>query len=88
MTIAGIKPPGSCIREARLRGEPAGKTTLLSMVGRLLRPTRESVLIAGRTLAGTPSDLARLRLGTTGFVFQTFNPLPGFSAIDNVALPL
>lgn len=66
----------------------SGKTTLLSMVGGLLRPTRGSVLIAGRALAGTPSDLARLRLGTIGFVFQTFNLLPGFSAIENVALPL
>jgi putative ABC transport system ATP-binding protein len=66
----------------------SGKTTLLSIVGGLLRPTRGSVLIAGRALAGAPSDLARLRLGTIGFVFQTFNLLPGFSAIENVALPL
>ena len=60
----------------------SGKTTLLSMVGGLLRPTMGSVLIAGRALAGTPSDLARLRLGTIGFVFQTLNLLPGFSAIE------
>ena len=66
----------------------SGKTTLLSMVGGLLRPTSGSVLIGGRALAGAPSDLARLRLGTIGFVFQTFNLLPGFSAIENVALPL
>jgi putative ABC transport system ATP-binding protein len=66
----------------------SGKTTLLSMVGGLLRPTSGSVRIADRDLAGDPSELARLRLGTIGFVFQTFNLLPGFSAIENVALPL
>ena len=66
----------------------SGKTTLLSMVGGLLRPTSGSVRIADRALAGDPSELARLRLGTIGFVFQTFNLLPGFSAIENVALPL
>jgi putative ABC transport system ATP-binding protein len=66
----------------------SGKTTLLSMVGGLLRPTSGSVRIAGRALAGDPSELARMRLGTIGFVFQTFNLLPGFSAIENVALPL
>lgn len=66
----------------------SGKTTLLSMVGGLLRPTTGSVVIAGRALTGGPSDLARLRLGTIGFVFQTFNLLPGFSALENVALPL
>jgi putative ABC transport system ATP-binding protein len=66
----------------------SGKTTLLSMVGGLLRPTSGSVRIAGRALDGDPSEMARLRLGTIGFVFQTFNLLPGFSAVENVALPL
>jgi putative ABC transport system ATP-binding protein len=66
----------------------SGKTTLLSMLGGLLRPSAGSVRIAGRALAGDPSELARLRLGAIGFVFQSFNLLPSLSALDNVALPL
>jgi putative ABC transport system ATP-binding protein len=66
----------------------SGKTTLLSMVGGLLRPSHGLVRIEGKELEGAPRDLARLRLQTIGFVFQTFNLLTGFNAIENVALPL
>ncbi len=66
----------------------SGKTTLLSMIGGMLRPTLGSVSLHGQPLVGSPRDLARVRLSSIGFVFQTFNLLAGFSAIENVALPL
>jgi putative ABC transport system ATP-binding protein len=66
----------------------SGKTTLLSMIGGMLRPTRGSVSLGDKPLVGSPRDLARVRLSTIGFVFQSFNLLAGFSAIENVALPL
>jgi putative ABC transport system ATP-binding protein len=66
----------------------SGKTTLISMVGGLLRPTSGSVRVADRLLTGSPQELARIRLGTIGFVFQSFNLLLGLNAIENVALPL
>jgi putative ABC transport system ATP-binding protein len=66
----------------------SGKTTLLSILGGLMRPSAGSVEIAGRTLGDDPSDLARIRLGAIGFVFQSFNLLPSLTALDNVALPL
>jgi putative ABC transport system ATP-binding protein len=66
----------------------SGKTTLLSMIGGLLRPSAGTVRLGGRPLPTGPADLARLRLGSIGFVFQTFNLLPTLTASDNVALPL
>lgn len=66
----------------------SGKTTLLSMIGGMLRPTQGSVSLRGQPLVGSPRDLARLRLSSVGFVFQTFNLLRSFSALENVALPL
>jgi putative ABC transport system ATP-binding protein len=53
-----------------------------------LRPTSGSVSVAGRPLSGSPRELAHIRLGTIGFVFQTFNLLLGLNATENVALPL
>jgi putative ABC transport system ATP-binding protein len=66
----------------------SGKTTLLSMIGGLLHPTSGQVLVGGKRLEGRPRDLARVRLNSIGFVFQTFNLLAGFNAQENVALPL
>src|SRR5262249_20732408 len=66
----------------------SGKTTLLSMVGGLLRPTSGAIKISGEPMPRSPAELARLRLGTIGFVFQTFNLLASLTAVENVALPL
>jgi putative ABC transport system ATP-binding protein len=66
----------------------SGKTTLLSMIGGMLSPTAGSVTLCGEPLSGSRRALARVRLSTIGFVFQSFNLLPGLTAIENVALPL
>jgi putative ABC transport system ATP-binding protein len=66
----------------------SGKTTLVSMLGGLLHPSSGTVSIDGNELPRSRADLARLRLMSIGFVFQTFNLLTGYSATDNVALPL
>jgi putative ABC transport system ATP-binding protein len=67
----------------------SGKSTLLNILGGLEVPTAGELLLEG-TNVGTLSDDARtlLRRRRIGFVFQQFNLLPIFSAIDNVALPL
>ena len=66
----------------------SGKTTLISMLGGLLTPTRGGVEIDGVGPLYAKRDLADVRLRTIGFVFQTFNLLPGLSALENAALPL
>lgn len=67
----------------------SGKSTLLNLLGALDRPTSGTVRLDGRDIAAlSDADLARLRNGEIGFVFQQFHLLPRTSAIDNVALPL
>ena len=59
-----------------------GKTTLLKIVGGLLKPTSGSVTVAGET----PSNAQRRK--DIGFVFQEPSLLPWRTARDNIALPL
>jgi ABC-type lipoprotein export system ATPase subunit len=67
----------------------SGKSTLLQILGLLDRPTRGTVELDGRDLAGlSDEERARLRLHTLGFVFQRFHLLRDLTAIENVALPL
>ena len=65
----------------------SGKTTLLSMLAGLDRPTRGKVELAGTDLATLDEDgRARLRAGRVGFVFQSFQLLAGFTALENARL--
>ena len=67
----------------------SGKSTLLGLLAGLDQPTQGQVSLLGRDLAGLDEDArAALRAGRVGFVFQSFQLLPGMSALENVALPL
>jgi ABC-type lipoprotein export system ATPase subunit len=66
-----------------------GKTTLLSLLSGLERPSKGQVMINGREITdATEDDLALLRRDNVGFIFQSFNLIPTLSAWENVALPL
>jgi putative ABC transport system ATP-binding protein len=67
----------------------SGKTTLLLMVAMLLQPTAGAVLIGGRDVA-TLSDreASAFRLSELGFIRQSFDLMPGVSALDNATLKL
>jgi predicted ABC-type transport system involved in lysophospholipase L1 biosynthesis ATPase subunit len=61
----------------------SGKTTLLQLLGALDRPSEGVVAFEGRDLATLrDNELARLRLGAFGFVFQQFNLIPTLSAVQ------
>ncbi len=66
----------------------AGKTTLLTIIGGLDKPTSGKVFLFDRDLYSmNENELARTRNQHIGFVFQFFQLLPEFTAIENVVLP-
>jgi len=67
----------------------SGKTTMLDLIGLLLRPTSGKVLIDGLD-AGQLKDNRRadVRGRRIGFIFQEFNLLPALNVMENVMLPL
>jgi len=67
----------------------SGKTTLLNLIGCIDQPTSGRVLIDGiDTSRLSPTQLTTLRREKIGFVFQTFNLIPVFTAAENVEFPL
>ncbi len=67
----------------------SGKSTLMHVLGLLDVPSSGSYLIDGSEVAQLSEDeLAVLRRGAIGFIFQQFNLLPRLTAAENVALPL
>jgi len=65
-----------------------GKSTLLHVMGALDRPTAGSVWFRGEDLfARSEADLTRFRREEVGFVFQLYNLLTDFSALENAMLP-
>ncbi len=67
----------------------SGKSTLLNLIGGLCRPSQGEIVINGQSLAQMDENgLAIFRRNHLGFIFQSFNLLPNFTALENVALPL
>ena len=64
-----------------------GKTTLLHTIAGIMVPNSGSVIVSGYDIAGlSEAGRDRFRASTIGYVFQTFNLLAGFTALENVRL--
>ncbi|OQY08859.1 MAG: macrolide ABC transporter ATP-binding protein [Fusobacteriia bacterium 4572_132] len=67
----------------------SGKSTLMNILGCLDQPTDGEYLLDGINVSKmNEKELARIRNKMIGFVFQSFNLLPKFSALENVELPM
>ncbi|MFD3157766.1 ABC transporter ATP-binding protein [Haloimpatiens sp. FM7330] len=67
----------------------SGKSTLMNMIGGLDIPTKGSVLIDGEDISKLKDKkISKFRNEKIGFVFQSFNLEPTFTALENVMLPL
>ncbi len=64
-----------------------GKTTLLHSIAGITRVDRGSITIDGKDITAlSEAGVDRLRAQKIGYVFQTFNLLSGFTALENVQL--
>ena len=67
----------------------SGKSTLMNIFGCLDTPTSGKYVLNGKDVSSLSDDeLADIRNKEIGFVFQTFNLLPRYRTIENVALPM
>jgi putative ABC transport system ATP-binding protein len=66
----------------------SGKTTLLYTLGCLERPSSGSYLLNGtNVIDASDEELSHIRANNIGFIFQTFNLLPGLNVYENIEAP-
>lgn len=67
----------------------SGKSTLLGILAGLDVPTSGTVILNNHSLTSLNEEgRARVRADNVGFIFQSFQLLPGLTALENVMLPL
>ena len=67
----------------------SGKSTLLNTIAGFMSPEQGSIIINGQeTAALNETERAEFRLNNFGFIFQSFQLMPGLTAFENIELPL
>ena len=63
----------------------SGKTTLLNLIGCLDRPTHGKIFFDGKEISQmSQANLTAFRLHAIGFIFQDYNLIPTFTAVENI----
>lgn len=93
LAVEALKPLDLSIEEGKFYAvigrSGSGKSTLLHLLGGLDRPTGGDVVLEGKSLYSfTDKEAAIFRRRRIGFIFQAYNLLPEYTAIDNVRMPL
>ncbi|MEC7449486.1 MAG: ABC transporter ATP-binding protein [Planctomycetota bacterium] len=83
--------PQFCVDEGEqvvlIGASGGGKTTLLHIIAGITRPTEGQIWIDGiEATAFSEVSRDQIRASKLGYIFQTFNLLPGFTALENVIL--
>ena len=67
----------------------SGKSTLMNILGCLDSPTSGSYYLDGEDVSQlSDNELSEIRSRKIGFIFQSFNLIPGLTALENIELPL
>jgi putative ABC transport system ATP-binding protein len=67
----------------------SGKSTILSLIAGLSKPTSGEVIVDNRRISKLPDDfLALFRRETIGFIFQKYNLIANLTVFENIILPL
>jgi len=67
----------------------SGKSSLLHVMGGLVRPNKGTVLLEGKSLYEMSDDqLSRYRRRRMGFVFQFYNLISSLNVLENIVLPI
>ena len=67
----------------------SGKSTLMNLLGGLDTPSSGSIRVEGKPVSDlSKSELALFRRHTIGMIFQSFNLVASYTALENVAFPL
>ena len=68
-------------------GSGVGKTTFLNLIAGILGADSGCIVVSGAEMTAlSESGRDRLRASHIGYIFQTFNLLPGYTALENVML--
>jgi putative ABC transport system ATP-binding protein len=91
--VAALRRVTLSVARGRLIGvtgaSGSGKSTLVNLLGGLDRPSSGSIRVDGRLISDlSKKELALYRRNTVGMIFQSFNLVNAYTALENVAFPL
>jgi len=93
INVTALKDVSLSIDEGKFLGvtgpSGSGKSTLMNLLGGLDTPSSGSIRVQGKLISDlSKEELALYRRYQVGMIFQTFNIISSYTALENVAFPL